>query len=365
MELLKELVAFMAPNQRIDLKAVALTEVLGLTGTPEGKTTLLGFDEMLAAIFGLTFDSTATISKDAVLTLINLTAEEEGATKVYETSKVLHPPFEIISEAVKHITDVNSELADPWTMVLSNLTRVERLVGRILDDLEKDEKTIPGLVKAFSKVDYNKKKAKLHYLAPIICNLTQISRGRELVCNSKYDLLQKIIPFASYEDSIVRRGGTIGILKNICFDPAYHHVILNEKDDILYCLLYPLAGPEEFTDEENDKLPMPLQYLGDDKTREEDPDLRKMILESLLQLCATKKYRELLRAKGTYEILREYHKWEAKVNKDNEALLACENVVDILIRKEEEIGLDNIKDVEVPEDIGKKFIEDDEAYLKD
>lgn len=72
--------------------------------------------------------------------------------------------------------------------------------------------------------------------------------------------------------------------------------------------------------------------MGEDKTREEDPDLRKMILESLLQLCATKKYRELLRAKGTYEILREYHKWEAKVNRDNEALLACENVVDILIR---------------------------------
>ncbi|XP_055851936.1 protein HGH1 homolog [Episyrphus balteatus] len=365
MELLKELVGFMSPNQRIDLKAVALTEVLSLTGTPEGKSTLLGFDEMLAAIFGLTFDSNATISKDAVLTLINLTAEEDGAKKVFETSKTLHPPFEIIKEAVKHITDVNSELADPWTMVLSNLTRVELLAGQILTELEKDEKTLLNLVKAFSKVDYNNKKAKLHYLAPIFCNLTQTSRGREIVCNSKYDLLRRIIPFASYEDSIVRRGGTLGILKNICFDPVYHHVILNDNDDILYCLLYPLAGPEEFTDEENEKFPMELQYLGEDKTREEDPDLRKMILESLLQLCATKKYRELLRAKGTYEILREYHKWETKVNKDNEALLACENVVDILIRKEEEIGLDNLKDVEVPENMGKQFIEDDEAYLKD
>ncbi|XP_055903380.1 protein HGH1 homolog [Eupeodes corollae] len=364
MELLKELVGFMAPNQRIDLKVVALTEVLGLTGTPEGKATLLGFDEMLAAIFGLTFDSTATISKDAVLTLINLTAEEEGAIKVLETSKNLHPKFEIIQEAVKHITDQNSELSDPWTMVLSNLTRVERLVGQILDELEKDEKTMLNLAKAFSNVDYNKKKAKLNYLAPIFCNLTQISRGREIVCNSKYNLLDKIIPFASYDGSIVRRGGTLGILKNICFDPVYHHVILNDKDDILYCLLYPLAGPEEFDEEENEKFPMELQFLGEDKTREEDPDLRKMILESLLQLCATKKYRELLRAKGTYEILREYHKWEAKIGKDNEALLACENVVDILIRKEEEIGLDNLKEIEVPEDIGKKFIEDDEAYLK-
>lgn len=35
-----------------------------------------------------------------------------------------------------------------------------------------------------------------------------------------------------------------------------------------------------------------------------------------------------------------------------------------ICRKEEEIGLDNLKEVEVPEDIGKKFIEDDEEYLK-
>lgn len=57
-----------------------------------------------------------------------------------------------------------------------------------------------------------------------------------------------------------------------------------------------------------------------------------MLLESLLQLCSTKKSREQLRQKGVYEILREYHKWEAKEGKDKDSLLACENVVDILIK---------------------------------
>lgn len=53
-----------------------------------------------------------------------------------------------------------------------------------------------------------------------------------------------------------------------------------------------------------------------------------MLLEALNQLCATKVAREILREKNTYIILRELHKWE----KDKNCLLACENVVDILIK---------------------------------
>lgn len=152
-------------------------------------------------------------------------------------------------------------------MVLSNLSRVESLAYEILDELEKDPKTMLRMAKAFAKLDYNKKKNKLHYLGPIFCNLTQTTRGRELICLNKHNLLDKILPFASYEDSIVRRGGTIGILKNICFDPVYHDTILRESDDILYALLYPLCGPEEFSDEENEMLPIELQVSSNRQLR--------------------------------------------------------------------------------------------------
>ena len=54
--------------------------------------------------------------------------------------------------------------------------------------------------------------------------------------------------------------------------------------DILPSLLLPLAGPEEFSEEETEKLPVDLQYLPDDKTREEDPDIRKMLLEALTKV---------------------------------------------------------------------------------
>ena len=104
--------------------------------------------------------------------------------------------------------------------------------------------------------------------------------------------------------------------------------LLSPEIDILPHILLPLAGPEEFDDEDNNKLPLDLQYLPETKQREPDPDIRIMLLEALEQLCATRKGRQILREKNTYVILRELHRWE----KDKNVLLACENVVDILIR---------------------------------
>ncbi len=56
--------------------------------------------------------------------------------------------------------------------------------------------------------------------------------------------------------------------------------------DLLPRLLLPLAGPtpDTFDEEDVDKLPIDLQYLDEDKKVEEDADIRKLILESLLQV---------------------------------------------------------------------------------
>ena len=54
--------------------------------------------------------------------------------------------------------------------------------------------------------------------------------------------------------------------------------------DILPHLLLPLAGPEEFPEDDMEKLPPDLQYLDENKQREADPDIRRMLLDSLLQV---------------------------------------------------------------------------------
>ena len=53
---------------------------------------------------------------------------------------------------------------------------------------------------------------------------------------------------------------------------------------MLPSLLLPLAGPEQFEEEEIERMPEDLQYLADDKTREPDPDIRKMLLEALMKV---------------------------------------------------------------------------------
>lgn len=64
----------------------------------------------------------------------------------------------------------------------------------------------------------------------------------------------------------------------------YHEWLLSPRIDILPRLLLPLAGPEELPEDEFEKLPPELQYLPEDKMREIDPDIRRMLLEALLQV---------------------------------------------------------------------------------
>lgn len=87
-----------------------------------------------------------------------------------------------------------------------------------------------------------------------------MTRGREYFCQTDSETLSRLIPFVQYEASLVRKGGVVGLLKNICFDSSRHAYLL-EEIGILPIILLSLAGPEEFTDEENDKFPMELQVI--------------------------------------------------------------------------------------------------------
>ena len=84
--------------------------------------------------------------------------------------------------------------------------------------------------------------------------------------------------------------------------------------------------------------------------------------KNITQLCATRAGRETVRAKGAYFILRQLHKEE----KDKTVRLACENLVDLLTKKEgEEITVDNYKDVDVPDNVVPELEDMDKEYLKE
>lgn len=80
--------------------------------------------------------------------------------------------------------------------------------------------------------------------------------------------------------------------------------------------------------------------------RERDADIRKMLLEALLQLCATRKIRKMLRQRKAYPILRELHKWEP----EEDVRESCEQVVDVLLQEEGELA-DNLGVLDVPKSV--------------
>ncbi|NXW57502.1 HGH1 protein, partial [Eurystomus gularis] len=69
------------------------------------------------------------------------------------------------------------------------------------------------------------------------------------------------------------------------------------------------------------------------------------------QLTATKAGRQTVRAKGTYVILRELHRWEP----EPPVLGACEKLIQVLIGDEPGPGLENLLEVKVPEEVEQEL----------
>ena len=106
---------------------------------------------------------------------------------------------------------------------------------------------------------------------------------------------------------------------------------------------------EELDEDDMDGMPDELQYQPEDKEREGDVDLRKMLVEALAQLNTTRDGRKHLRDKKAYPILKHYHLWEP----DEEVQQACEEVVRIIVTPEMEEhvpGDGDLRKVELPKE---------------
>lgn len=162
------------------------------------------------------------------------------------------------------------------------------------------------LIQAFSTIGYNLKKNNLDYLSAFLVNLTQSKLIRQRLRDN--DHFKHLFCFTDQNHSIIRRGSVACILKNCCFDhglfsfwlksiSSIDHLFLESHeqvihhpgntDDFLCALLLPLAGStaDELTDEENEQLPIDLQYLPSDKQRESDRDIQQILLETILLVC--------------------------------------------------------------------------------
>jgi hypothetical protein len=217
-------------------RSIALTLLFfpGLTGTRNGILLICDCPDLLGCLMELTKDTNETIQKDSIFSLVNISAEEYGAKCILK----MFP--HIVTTAYNEILDENSKYSDAWTMMLSNLSRPEPGSEMVLDKLLKIDHSIDKLVTCFTRIGYNKNKGNLNYLGPLFSNLCQSDQGRSHFCDEKTNLLSRVLPFIQH-DSIIRRGGAAGLLKNICFDTSLHSFLF-DKVGVLPFILLPLAG---------------------------------------------------------------------------------------------------------------------------
>ncbi|KAL3769619.1 hypothetical protein ACHAWO_011565 [Cyclotella atomus] len=165
-------------------------------------------------------------------------------------------------------------------------------------------------------------KANEHYdpyqqVASVLMNITQLESGRKFLMklihkpndedttasNNTSSHLQSILPELN-SPNVHRRRGIAGTLKNCCFSQDFTWWLLNVVH-LDKCLLLPLAGPEELTIDEKVGLDPDYWLSGPSKVREPDRLVRLSLVEAILLLLASgRQYRETLRQRRTYVIIK-------------------------------------------------------------
>ncbi|KAK1331803.1 hypothetical protein QTO34_007479 [Cnephaeus nilssonii] len=376
-----KLLPFLAPGARADLQEAAARHVLALTGSGPGRTLLAGQAALLRALVELAAAPAPAPARDAARALVNLAADPSLHESLLAAAPGL--PARLLGRAL----DPQWPWAEEAAAVLANLSREPAPCASLMEALtaaEPGEAGLERLVRALCTPGYNAR-APLHYLGPVLSNLSQRPAARAFLLDPDRCVVQRLLPLTQYPDSTVRRGGVVGTLRNCCFEhrewrrQGHHEWLLGPEVDILPFLLLPLAGPEDFSEEEMERLPVDLQYLPPDKQREPDADIRKMLIEAIMlvsrgpaagtpppntytdiwlmsalsQLTATAPGRRQVRDQGAYLILRELHSWEP----ESDVRGTCEKLIQVLIGDEPERGMENLLEVQVPEDVERQLQE--------
>ncbi|CAG0894630.1 unnamed protein product [Darwinula stevensoni] len=338
---LLELGDFLKQRSRQDVLFKALETVSGLTAEKESLAIVMEIPDIISSLIGigLSSDSSPDAQELAKKSLVNIAADATGAAAVSD------------AENFHRLLDRELMCSDfQVPMILSNISREEKSAQKIFE-ASGGEACLQKIIDKLCLLRGTPEK-QMEHLASLLANLSQGGDCRRLLLRDGALLLSRIFPLLQCMTSeVIRRGAAI-ILHNCCFQKEMHDMLLDENGaDILPHLLLPLAGPEEFDEEDNGKLPPDLQYLDENKEREKNPEVRKLLLELLYMLGSKRSAREELRRRGTYLILREYHKWEKQENLRNH----CEDVIQLLIRTEEEIGHDDLSTVEIPPEFLEKL----------
>lgn len=208
---LDELLAFLRPDTRPDLRRAALEAVLGLTGAEDGCVLLKQRLDSLSSLLELTLDKEPAVARNAYTALVNLSAVEEFAGKLVSLG--------VFRRLLNLLTDPLWVQADLGCSLLANLTREPSGAEAFVKELTASGggASLYELVDVFDRRGFNSH-APLHHLATLFSNITQVALARQLFLDRAKCILPRLLPYVQFKGSLVCRHGVVGLLRNLCFE---------------------------------------------------------------------------------------------------------------------------------------------------
>ena len=211
---LLELLQFLKPTVQLDIKRVALEYIAGLTASEQGCTLITSTDCVVSTLVELSVDDVSEeVKRDCTKILINVLSDPEQAKKLGLLEK------EFIYFLLKYVLNRESKYADDAAMLLNNLTRCEENCRMLLTCIESlNDISLPDFVDAFCIKEYNKKGNQLSHIGSFLANMTLVEHARKLFLDKERCVIQRLLPYTTHMESIVRRAAATRSIKNLSFE---------------------------------------------------------------------------------------------------------------------------------------------------
>ncbi|KAI1945735.1 Protein hgh1 [Ophidiomyces ophidiicola] len=298
------------------------------------------------------------IAKNALTMLVNLSGDDEILKQLAEDDAFLET-------ILAKVTNAKEPNANELTMLLANmaksdsLKRIISLTRTVPTGVSNSSKAMDQLMDCFvngNEGGLNKSsETNYDYLAYFFADISKYEEGRAyFVTQQEYDSvipITKLTVFTEHHSNI-RRKGVASTIKNVAFEiPAHSDLLSESRINLLPYILLPIAGPEEFDDDESASMLPDLQLLPPDKQRDSDNEILVTLLETLLLLTTTLEGRKKMRDVQVYPLIRECHLHV----EDEDVREGCDRLVQVLMRDEEGEGG---KDAEAMEKTKSQILEE-------
>ena len=205
----EELLEFLCPESRQDVKYFALNYVLGLTATEEGMKFVEGHSGLLEKVLQMTKDETPGVKNDAYVFLLNASAASPLVVKKLEEMK-------IFEQVLPHLLDKNCKYAEKLAMLLSNMTRLDEDCLKCFQEIEKSSScSLEQFLEVLCSEKYNNY-VNIEHLATFFANMSRLTQVCNTLLDQNKDFIQRLLRYLSCP-SCARRKGVARILRNCCF----------------------------------------------------------------------------------------------------------------------------------------------------